>query len=73
MCQDLNLAKTQLGTNPRGQAKTHSVATEITHLVSGLKACGVSSWKEFSKRKVIGKKHIYLERLTLPRQNALKF
>ena len=54
MCQDLNLAKTQLGTNPRGQAKTHSVATEITHLVSGpneAQVLNVSSQKEFSERQ----------------------
>jgi len=54
MCQDLNLAKTQLGTNPCGQAKTYGVAIEITHLVSGpneAQVLDVSSQKEFSERQ----------------------
>ena len=47
--------------NPRGQdlnpAKTHSLPTEVTHLVSGLneaQVLDVSSQKEFSERQSDG-------------------
>ena len=57
--------------NPCGQdlnlAKTHSLPTEITDLVSEpneAQVLDVSSQKEFSER-VIGNKWIYLERNTL--------
>ena len=68
MCQDLNLAQTQLGTNPRGWAKTHGVAIEITHVVSGPNEAQVLNShhrKNSVTDKVISNKWIYLERNTL--------
>ena len=51
-------------------AKTHSLPTEITHLVSEpneAETLDVSSQKEISE-KVIGKKWIYLERKHSPKK-----
>ena len=67
----LGLEPTCWDSNP---AKTHSLPTEITHLVSGLneaQVLDVSSQKELSERhKVMGKKWIYLERYTFHRQSV---
>ena len=52
---------------------THCLIIEITHLVSGLhevQVLDVSAQKEFFQDRVIGKKWIYLERNTLPRQSV---
>ena len=68
MCQDLNIAKTQLGTNPCGWAKTHGVAIEITHVISGPNEAQVLDShhrKNSVTDKVMSNKWIYLERNTL--------
>ena len=63
--------------NPRAQdskpAKTHSLPTEITHVVSGLmklRFLMCHRRKNSVWDKVIGKKWIYLERKTLHRQSV---
>ena len=68
MCQDLNIVKTQLGTNPRGWAKTHGVAIEITHVIFGPNEAQVLDShhrKNSVTDKVMSNKWIYLERNTL--------
>ena len=64
MCQDLNLAKTQLGTNPCGQAKTYGVQLR-SHIwfldLMKLRFSMSHHGKNSVRDKVIGNKWIYLE------------